>query len=121
MQRVTEGVSVPVILHVCGRTTNLIPSFVKNDVQGLSLDSDVDLSQLDGRIPEDVAIIGNVSPVDVMLNEDAVGVHRGTTGLLEAMDGRRNFIASTGCDVPPATPTENLAAFVQAVRDYNQR
>jgi len=36
------------------------------------------------------------------------------------LGSRKNYVASTGCDVPPGTPRENLSAFMRAVRDFNQ-
>lgn len=120
VQQITEALEVPVVLHVCGQTTNLIPSFVKNDVQGLSLDSDVHLSEVYDKIPEDVVVIGNISPVDVMFNQGAEGVYNSTKEMVEELGTRKNYVASTGCDVPPGTPRENLSAFVRAVRDFNR-
>lgn len=120
VQRVVDRLMVPAVLHVCGQTGGLVPSFVKNSVQGLSLDSDVNLAELAPMIPDDVVIIGNVSPVEVMLNMDAEGVYRETTDMLEHAKGLKYYIASTGCDVPPGTKRENLEAFNRAVRDYNR-
>lgn len=119
IQRVIDELQVPVVLHVCGQTTKLVPSFLKNDVQGLSLDSDVNLARIVGDVPENVVIIGNVSPVDVMLSMDPDGVYKSTTALLEEMKNSSNYVASTGCDVPPATKQENLEAFSKAVKDFN--
>ncbi len=121
VQQICDALEIPVVLHVCGQTTNLIPSFVKNDVQGLSLDSDVNLNEVYDKIPKDVAVIGNISPVEVMLNKDADGVYMITKELLKALGTRTNYVASTGCDVPPGTPETNLSAFVRAVHDYNSQ
>ena len=118
VQTVIEALDVPVVLHVCGQTTKLIPSFLKSDVQGLSLDTDVNLPEIAPTIPEDVAIIGNIHPVDIMLQSDAKTVYQETQGLLEQMKKFPNFMASTGCDVPPASKWENLVAFSSAVRDF---
>lgn len=38
-----------------------------------------------------------------------------TAQLLAAVSGRRNFVVSSGCDVPPSAPLANLDAFYQAV------
>ena len=119
VQRVIDVLQVPVVLHVCGQTTKLIPSFLKNDVQGLSLDSDVNLAEVALMIPDNVVIIGNLHPVDVMLQSDAESVYRSTQTLLDQMKQHGNFMASTGCDVPPGTQWDNLIAFSRAVRDYS--
>jgi uroporphyrinogen decarboxylase len=32
-----------------------------------------------------------------------------------------NFVISSGCDIPPATPWENLDAFFAAVEEYYEK
>lgn len=120
IQKVIDALDVPVILHVCGQTTKLIPSFLKNDIQGLSLDSDVDFVKISPLIPDDVVLIGNLNPASIMLQSDADTVYRSTADMLLKMKMHPNFIASTGCDVPPNTSWTNLVAFNQAVRDYRK-
>lgn len=117
VRRVVEHVDIPLVLHVCGQTTKLIPSFLKDPVQGLSLDTDVDLATIAPGVPEDVAIIGNVSPVDEMLNGTPQSIRDAVAKLGAAMASYPNFVPSTGCDVPPDAPKENLEAFTAAVRE----
>jgi uroporphyrinogen decarboxylase len=117
VRRMVDAVGVPIVLHVCGRTTKLIPSFLKDPVQGLSLDSDVDLPAIAAQVPEDVAIIGNIAPVAVMLNGTPEAVRAAVRELGHRMKHYPNFIPSTGCDVPPEAPKENLEAFSEAVRE----
>ncbi len=117
VRRVVERVNVPLVLHVCGQTTKLIPSFVKDPVQGLSLDTDVDLAAVAPEVPADIAIIGNVSPVDEMLNGTPESIRAAVMKLGADMAPYPNFVASTGCDVPPNAPKENLEAFAAAVRE----
>ena len=117
VRRVIESVSIPVVLHVCGQTTRLIPSFVKDPVAGLSLDSEVDLPAIAPGVPEQVILMGNIAPVDTMLNGTPDAIRAEVRALMEAMSARDSFVPSTGCDVPPGTPRENLEAFPAAVRE----
>ncbi|MBS7172993.1 uroporphyrinogen decarboxylase family protein [Blautia caecimuris] len=32
-----------------------------------------------------------------------------------------NFVISSGCDIPPAAPLENIQAFFDAVKEYYTR
>ncbi len=41
--------------------------------------------------------------------------------LLEATAKYPNFILSTGCDVPPGIPFENITAFYSALEEFNAR
>jgi uroporphyrinogen decarboxylase len=49
------------------------------------------------------------------------GVHGRVTRLLETMAGARNFVLSSGCDVPPDAPLASLDAFYQALEAWNGR
>jgi uroporphyrinogen decarboxylase len=40
------------------------------------------------------------------------------TELMRKMKPYKNFILSTGCDIPPQTPIENLKAFMEAARGF---
>ncbi|MFW5738344.1 MAG: uroporphyrinogen decarboxylase family protein, partial [Spirochaetota bacterium] len=81
------------------------------------LDTDVDLSAIAPDVPADVAIIGNVSPVDEMLNGTPESIRAAVMKLGADLAPHRNFVPSTGCDVPPGAPKENLEAFTAAVRE----
>lgn len=120
VDRVAMELDVPLVLHVCGQTTKLIPSFVKCKVDGLSLDADVDLPQLAPTVPDDIVLIGNIPPVRVMLDLDAAEVYQAVHELLLEIGSRENYVASTGCDLPFEVPLENLLAFTAAVHDFNE-
>jgi uroporphyrinogen decarboxylase len=51
-----------------------------------------------------------------MLQGSPEKVYENTLDLRRKMKGHKNFILSTGCDLPPETPFENIEAFVKAGR-----
>lgn len=102
------------VYHVCGNTTHLIDSFVALGVEGLSLDSVVDLPSLAARVPPEVVLMGNVDPVGVMLQGKPADVRREVLRLREQLSSHNNFILSTGCDLPREVPLENIEAFMEA-------
>ena len=65
-------------------------------------------------------IIGNLDPAGVLRNATPDVVKAETTALLEKYSNRKNFVLSSGCDIPPATPLENLDAFFEAWREFYQ-
>ncbi|NLX97889.1 MAG: hypothetical protein GXY83_17130 [Rhodopirellula sp.] len=98
--------------HVSGH----IEPMCRTGVHGLSFDSMVDLPAVAPRVPSDVAIIGNIDPVRVMLRGDRETVRRETVALLKSLIDYENVIVSTGCDLPADTPLENIVEFVEAAR-----
>ena len=71
--------------------------------------------------PSDLPVMGNIDPVGVMRQASPEKVYASVSELLEKTSGYDNFILSTGCDVPPRTPFENINAFYQALTDYNEK
>ncbi|MBN1202285.1 MAG: uroporphyrinogen decarboxylase family protein [Anaerolineae bacterium] len=116
VKQIIEKMSAQPVLHICGNTNHLIDGMIATGAQGLSLDSLVDLPAIAADVPEDVVLIGNVSPTAVMVDETPAGVYATTRDLIERMAPYPNFILSTGCDLPPETPLANIQAFMDAGR-----
>jgi uroporphyrinogen decarboxylase len=116
LRNVIRQLDTRTILHICGNTTHLIEPMCETGVQGLSLDTAVNISEVAKRVPEDLVLMGNVDPVGTMLRGDVRFVREDTLQLMERMANYKNFIVSTGCDVPAETPIENIAELVRTVR-----
>ncbi len=112
--QIIRHIDAAAILHICGNTTHLAPEMAATGAQALSLDAVVDLAEVARKVPDDCVLIGNIDPVRVMVNGTPADVARAVRDLHEHMSQVENFIISTGCDLPPETPIENIAAMVQA-------
>jgi uroporphyrinogen decarboxylase len=109
------------VYHTCGNTTHLAEKMARSGVNGLSLDSrdvGVDLAAVARYVPEDVVVIGNISPTTVMRFGSPDDVRREVGALLGDMRKHPNFILSTGCDLPQETPEANMRAFMEAGRAW---
>ncbi len=104
------------ILHICGSSTHIIPDMCNTGAQGLSLDSDVDLPSAMAMLPPDVVMIGNLDPVAVVAHSTAQEVYAAARELLDLMSKYPNFVLSSGCDLPPETPLDNIRAMIDACR-----
>lgn len=106
----------PLILHICGNTNHLIKLMCDSEVIGLSLDSGVNFEELKKIVPEKIALIGNLDPTEIFLQSTPDQVVEATRSLRESMKDVKNFILSSGCDIPINAPLENIAAFMKAAR-----
>jgi uroporphyrinogen decarboxylase len=70
--------------------------------------------------PKDKLVMGNIDPVGVMKMQSAAEVKAYVADLLDRTSGYNNFVLSTGCDLPPHVPAENIAAFFEALDEYNK-
>uniref|UniRef100_A0A7C3RHJ0 Methylcobamide--CoM methyltransferase n=1 Tax=Dictyoglomus thermophilum TaxID=14 RepID=A0A7C3RHJ0_DICTH len=108
----------PLIYHICGNTSHLIEDMGKSDAYGLSLDSLVDLKWVAEKIPSHMYIIGNLDPVKVFLQGKKEDIEKKTIELLNKMRDVKNFILSSGCDIPVGTPLENIKVFMETAKKY---
>lgn len=118
LRNVVRHVAAPVVLHICGNTSHLVEPMCDTRIQGLSLDSLVPMPDIASRVPSNIAIIGNLDPTQEILRGTPADVKATTTEMLKSMRGYDNFIPSTGCDLPAATPMENICAFVDTVHEW---
>ena len=81
----------------------------------------VDLAAMLEKMPKAVPVLGNVDPSGVLRHGTPDIVRAETLKVLEACGGYENFVLSTGCDVPPTTPWENIDAFFAAAKEFYEQ
>jgi len=108
------------ILHNCGDTDTLVQSMCSTGAGGLHFGNRCDIVKALEQIPRETLVFGNVDPVGILKSGSPESVHSDTLALLRATRDFRNFVLSSGCDVPPHVPPENIDAFFQALADFNE-
>lgn len=110
-----------VILHNCGNTGQCTGAMVESGAAAMHFGNLVDIPQALTEVPEDILVMGNLDPVGIFKQASPEQVAAATTDLLEKTRGAKNFVISTGCDLPPAVPEANLEAFFGAVEAFNKQ
>ncbi len=110
-----------VIYHNCGNNTPvMMDSILRTGCDGYHFGDAVDLSRLVGRVPKDLLVMGNVSPSAQFLSGTPESIRENTLQVMAACSpGHPNFVISSGCDIPPMSPWDNIDAFFKAVDEYN--
>lgn len=124
VQKIREAVEDDeflVVYHNCGNIRPLYKNVCEIGACAYSVGNIVDMEQALDALPEDAVVMGNIDPAGVLRNGDAKTVREETIKLLERCSGHRNFIISSGCDIPPLTPVENIQAFFDAVNEFYQK
>jgi uroporphyrinogen decarboxylase len=109
-----------VILHNCGNTANLINSMVSTGSAGFHFGNAVDMLDILPQVPSDCLVFGNLDPIAVIKNGIPETVRIKTLELLNKTASYKNFLLSSGCDVPPNTKLENIDALFNALDEYNK-
>lgn len=108
-----------IILHNCGNVNKLVPSMLSTGAMGLHFGNSVDMAGIMPQIPWGRLAFGNVDPAGVLKNGSVGDVRERTLKVLESTAIYKNFVLSSGCDVPPGTPLENMDAFFDALKEFN--
>ena len=109
-----------VILHNCGDTDTLVKSMHGTGAAGLHFGNRCKIVEALKQLPPDLLVFGNLDPSGVIKSGDPAFVAAETRRLLEATRSFRNFVLSSGCDVPPGVPVENIDALFRALAEFNQ-
>ena len=109
-----------VIYHNCGdNVPKMLGSILSTGAAayhfGNAVDMEKDILQ---KVPSDVVVMGNVDPAGVLRLGTPESIRTATAELLQKCSPYPNFVLSSGCDIPPKTPWENLDAFFAAAEDF---
>lgn len=100
-------------MHICGNTSHSLELIAESGIDGFSLDQEVDLSLAKEKIGDRVTIIGNVDPVKVFLQGDEQAMRQAVRdNFLAAYDSPAGYMIRSGCQVPYATPIEQVDVFM---------
>ena len=80
---------------------------------GLHFGNAVDLRLILPQVPSNVLAFGNVDPARVLRNGSVESVREAVVNLREIGRNYPNYVVSSGCDIPPGTPLENIDAFFE--------
>jgi uroporphyrinogen decarboxylase len=81
---------------------------------------DITLNELKALTDNKVTLLGNIPPRDVLASGTPSDVARITTELINSLEVRSKVIVSCGGGMPPGVKSENIAAFIEAVRNCSK-
>jgi len=108
------------IYHNCGNSTlTLTKEILDTGAKAFHFGNKIDLSEMLKLIPSDKIVMGNIDPTEQFRNGTPESIREDTLSVLTNCGSYPNFIISSGCDIPPASPIENIDAFFNATRKYH--
>ena len=108
-----------VIYHNCGPAVDkMIPELLEIGAAGYHFGNAISMIDILPQMPADVLVMGNVDPVSQFRNGTTESMKEETKRIMKACCGYPNFVISSGCDIPPVSPWENIDAFFEAVNEF---
>ncbi len=103
-----------IILHNCGCDVEHLDAILSSGATFLHFGNKIDISTVLAKAPSHVVISGNLDPMEFFVSASPARMRQATMALIEQTAGYRNFVLSSGCDIPPDAKLENLDAFHEA-------
>lgn len=121
VKRIIEAVEdehFTVLYHNCGNIEFLLNNMKKIEAEIYSVGNAIDMETVMETFPEDKLVLGNIDPAGIIRNGTPEQVKEETLKLLNKCGKYKNFVLSSGCDIPPMSPLENIQAFFDAASEF---
>ena len=117
-QKMRKQIKGPIVLHICGRTTNFLDSLPESGFEAFSFEGPkVSVKTAREKIRDRMILVGNVPTYDVLLFGTPERVREES---LKALEEGIDILAPA-CGIPIQTPVENLRTMVEAVEEFRMR
>lgn len=103
-----------IVLHNCGAKLVHLPAILQSGLNNFHFGAPMGMAAALDKVPAGVVLCGNLDPAAVFVQSPPEEIRCRVETLLTAAGGRRNFVLSSGCDLPPTAPLASLDAFFQA-------
>lgn len=114
----TRSEDFTLVLHNCGAKIAHLPKILEAEAEIYHFGAPMDLPAAIAQVDSSIILSGNLDPASIFLEGRPEEVQQQTRRLLEQTAAYGNFVISSGCDLPPHIPVENIAAFFEAVKHY---
>jgi uroporphyrinogen decarboxylase len=120
IKKIVDGVQTEdfiVVYHNCGdNVPKMLKSIMTTGCAAYHFGNALDMEQdIISHVSADTVVMGNVDPAGTLRMGTPDRVREETLALLEKCAKYPNFVLSSGCDIPPMTPWENIDAFFETV------
>lgn len=111
--------SFMIVYHNCGNfTVRMTDSISSNGCKAFHFGNAIDIKVMLDAFPGEALVLGNISPSDLFVNGTPEAMRAATEELLQKCGSYKNFVPSSGCDIPPKASWDNIRAFIEASNGY---
>ena len=106
--------TVPLILHICGRTVDRMPYIAETGMHAFHFDSKNSPQEAMDAVNNKIALVGNINNPETLYSKEADDVKK---EVFECLNAGVQLIAPE-CAIPLKTKAENLVAINQGITDW---
>ena len=123
VKRILKAVETPdfsVIVHNCHAAIDHLGSIMESGARAYHFGAGMDIVGALAKVGPEVVLSGNLDAKKIFEKGTPQIAGDAARALLEATRPYKNFVISSGCNIPPGAPLANLNAFFRAVADFNK-
>jgi uroporphyrinogen decarboxylase len=106
-----------VVIHICGDTSRILDSLSEYAPCGFELDYKTDAAKAKHTVGARHVLFGNIDPSGVLAQGTAPQVREAVRRLVSVWKPGGRFILNAGCAIPSTTPSENVHALIDMVKE----
>jgi uroporphyrinogen decarboxylase len=118
VSHITEAVeddSFGIIMHSGLATTQHLGAVLESGTSAFHFGAHMDMAKAIDQAGPDRVVCGNLDPETLFVHLDESGMRHKSAKLHECVGMHYNFVASSGCDIPPHAPLATLDAFMDTM------
>lgn len=96
LNRIYEALDCWKGMHICGDTTELIPSMLSCNIDAISLDQIMDYNKVIKMVPENIVLIGNLDPIELIGKGTPKQIIAATKKMKEDLKDYKNYLCALG-------------------------
>jgi [methyl-Co(III) methanol-specific corrinoid protein]:coenzyme M methyltransferase len=116
LTKIFAKLTVPSVLHICGKTNDIVPFMAESGAKAISVDQKNDVAESRKKLGEKALIFGNYDPYNVLVSGSPDLIRR---TMKKCMDDGVSAVWP-GCDIWPTVPPENMKAMLDEVGNYRR-
>src|SRR5512139_2949130 len=116
LKKIFEKLNVPSVLHICGKTNDIVPFMAESGAKAISVDQKNDLAETRKKLGPKALVFGNYDPYNVLVAGTPDLVRQTIKKCME--DGVS--AVWPGCDIWPTVPPENMKTMMDEVKNYRR-
>ncbi len=116
LTKIFQKITVPSVLHICGKTNDIVPFMAESGARAISVDQKNDVAETRKKIGSTALVFGNYDPYNVLVagTPDLV-----RTTITKCLDDGVSAVWP-GCDIWPTVPPDNFRAMMETVNTYRR-
>lgn len=103
-------------LHICGNTKAIYEGMSELKCDIIDLDHMAPLAEARRRMRGEQVLLGNIDPVSIIQDSTPDQVYKALEECYRAAGD--HYVVGAGCEIPQATPPENVKAMTEFARDH---